>query len=144
MASFWNDLLEKLNPAGLLQDALSDPEIRKLLLRTARDALRAKGRYRETHWGRDDEGVGTIDVPDPDGRPLAELGALAMVGYVTRKGKERAPSVYVHEFDRPFPWLYEDGKELFILRERSRFDVRDVRRDSYRSHYTITAHGIEG
>jgi len=93
--------------------------------------------YKEAHWGRPGRdrsqvtGIPTVD----DG--LVVLGRLHSIEYLTQKGRERLPAIYVHTFEparSPSKWpllcFAANGSGLVIARGESR--------------YHVTAHGIEG
>ncbi len=100
-----------------------------------------QARFQELHWGRE-QATGRrpfYPAAAPDASEGAiELGHLAEIGYLTRKGRDREPVLYVHRFETPrgriddLPILCEaaNGSGLVIVRGRSR--------------YTVTGHGIEG
>lgn len=115
-------------PRSVLE-VLRDPVARDLLARAAKSIAENRDWSRELHWGRETGRPVLVDVPDirPGDPPMAKLGDLVYVEYVTRKGHE-PETVYCHDFERPkgssFPGLYAAGDDLVIVRERSRYRVR--------------------
>lgn len=90
--------------------------------------------YRELHWGQDGSRP-SVRVEVPHHRGLVILGTLAEIGYLTRKGGDKEPVLYEHEFSRRPPPLLavnEDG-ELLIVTEKGA-----ARR------YTVNERGIVG
>lgn len=67
---------------------------------------RAAGNYRKTHWGKRPREVVTLHAADPGAEmALPALGELHSICYETRKGKDRRPVLYEHEFEATRPLL---------------------------------------
>ena len=114
---------------GLIVQAAKSPQGQALLAHTAQQYLRGRSENRRLHWGRSNDGESTIEI-GTDG-PYVPLGALARIGYLTKKGVDTKVTEYDHTFRPRLPWLYKNGAgDLLIVRGGSA--------------YEITAHGIEG
>jgi|SRR5215831_2424118 len=89
----------------------------------------AKRAYELTHWGRRGHGaVGAAGAANPGHGTAVTLGRLVAVTYETRKGSDRQPVHYEHEFEGRRPVLaFHDGGLLIVGGD-----------------YTVTEHGIEG
>lgn len=79
---------------------------------------RASLEYRKTHWGKRPREVVMVDAADPSGqRALPALGELHSICYETRKGKDRRPVLYEHEFEATKPLL------LYVPAQRGRLVI---------------------
>lgn len=71
-------------------------------------------RYRRNHWGLSGpRGVREYGAADPR-IPSSEIGELVAVVYRTRKGEDRRPTDYEHEFRDPRPLLAYNDSGLII------------------------------
>lgn len=137
--SDWDDL-EKL--LGLAQAGRRAYGQGKALLERA--SVEGVSALRDAHWGRDDETTMVLGTFPDATAGTAVLGRLVAIEYVTKKGDDRRPIVYRHEFDtepesdrpaRPercplLCFTYDESPSgLVIARANSR--------------YTVTPHGIE-
>lgn len=114
-------LVELLNVGGDSVDGLR---------RLVESLERASRSYTKTHWGRAPREVVMVDAAEPSGSlALPALGKLVSVVYETRKGRDREPTQYEHEFRRPLPLLlyapHQRGR-LIIAGGSYRTDERGI------------------
>jgi hypothetical protein len=84
---------------------------------TDSDVKKAIKDYGRVHWGQRGNGRAVQTVAANPLLPLVELGQLVQVVYRTRKGKDRMPTDYTHEFNaRGLPLLaFEKGTSLLVI-----------------------------
>ncbi len=97
--------------AGLLDRVGATPgamrELVDMAEKSARVIAAGADEYRASHWGKSGTGgAERLNVVDPrSAEATVVLGELVEVAYETQKGKERAPSIYVHPFEGTRPLL---------------------------------------
>ena len=84
---------------------------------TESDVKKAIKDYDRVHWGQRGNGRAVQTVAANPLLPLVELGQLVQVVYRTRKGKDRMPTDYTHDFSaRGLPLLaFEKNTSLLVI-----------------------------
>ena len=109
----YEELIEKLRRLGG-EEALFDLE-------------RCLEEYEKFHWGIPPKEVLVFKVKRIP-KVVYVLGKLYAVIYDTIKGGDRKPTLYIHPFDSPKPYLVSDaeGRQLYIVGGRYRVEPRGI------------------
>lgn len=82
----------------------------------SKEIKKAIRNYEKFHWGAKATNISKVKLPEPP-EVCYQLGIAAFIGYVTQKGDDKEPILYVHAFEKNPGFLCgdpDDKKSLFI------------------------------
>lgn len=68
--------------------------------------------YKKLHWGVEPDKVFEFDMKYADTGII--IGAVCLIGYVTKKGNDKDDTYYIHGFDNPPPILLRSNGNIYL------------------------------